>query len=118
MRAGCGRRIVLEPTQRPPDVRAHLSMLNSLHVAEYEQRERELLDWIRAVSSKIKTLPEEAILLELSQTSYCRVQRGKVVKRLQAISHSMNCMSIAGVAKVVDIDPLGSMGLSKGSIKA
>ncbi|KRY43637.1 hypothetical protein T03_15977 [Trichinella britovi] len=25
---------------------------------------------------------------------------------------------IKGVAKVVDIDPLGSMGLSKGSIKA
>ncbi|KRY26781.1 hypothetical protein T01_6507 [Trichinella spiralis] len=27
-------------------------------------------------------------------------------------------LSKAGVAKVVDIDPLGSMGLSKGSIKA
>ncbi|KRY36256.1 hypothetical protein T01_12332 [Trichinella spiralis] len=26
--------------------------------------------------------------------------------------------SRAGVTKVVDIDPLGSMGLSKGSIKA
>ncbi|KRX35597.1 hypothetical protein T05_15464 [Trichinella murrelli] len=28
------------------------------------------------------------------------------------------CWSSAGVAKVVDIDPFGSMGLSKGSIKA
>ncbi|KRY26040.1 hypothetical protein T03_2007 [Trichinella britovi] len=27
-------------------------------------------------------------------------------------------ITLSGVAKVVDIDPLGSMGLSKGSIKA
>ncbi|KRX58218.1 hypothetical protein T09_14940 [Trichinella sp. T9] len=34
------------------------------------------------------------------------------------ISHVYKCCSTPEVAKVVDIDPLESMGLSKGSIKA
>ncbi|KRY20059.1 hypothetical protein T12_4141 [Trichinella patagoniensis] len=33
-------------------------------------------------------------------------------------SNGLICFLRPGVAKVVDIDPLGSMGLSKGSIKA
>ncbi|KRZ00685.1 Cytoplasmic polyadenylation element-binding protein 1, partial [Trichinella zimbabwensis] len=36
-----------------------LSKLNNLHVAEYEQREKELFDWVRAMSETMKAAPNQ-----------------------------------------------------------